>query len=280
MTSPISTLVRASDGTGLAVTESGRGDPLLFIAGLGYASWSWTRQVSGLASRFRVVTADNRGTGGSDKPPGLYSVSLMADDMAAVIDSLGTGFVHVVGASMGGYIAMTLARRHPDLVRSLTLIATSAGGPGSIPVPDSTKRAWAQAAEDGPEGFARATMPLAFRPNWSAQHPDQAEQLLQMRLAAPTPQAAWQAQFEACEEFLRAGLPPGAVVEQPTLIMHGTADRIVPFDNAAHLCALIPDARFVCLEEAGHLCWIEQADRVNELISAHVLSAPPCGERR
>ena len=269
MAAPIYTLVRAADGTGLAVTETGRSEPVLFVAGLGYASWSWMRQVAALGARFRVITVDNRGTGASDKPPGPYSIELLAEDIATVIRHMGSYGVHVVGASMGGYIALTLARAHPQLVRSLTLIATSAGGPTATPVPEATKLAWARAANSSPESFARATMPLAFRPGWWERHVDAAEQLLRLRLAAPTPPAAWRAQFEACEQYLSKGLPAGAVPHR-TLVVHGTADRVVPYDNAEQLLSRIPHARLARLDGAGHLCWIEEAERVNHLIAEHV----------
>lgn len=272
MTASISTFVRTADGTGVAVTETGCGPAVLFIAGLGYASWSWVRQVAGLASRFRMLTLDNRGTGQSDKPLGPYSIELLAEDVAAVIRQVAGEPVHVVGGSMGGYVALTLARLYPDLMRSLTLIATSAGGRDATPVPESTKRAWARAAGAGAEAFARATMPLAFRPGWWSQHLEEAEELLRLRLAAPTPPAAWRAQYDACERFLHDGLPAGDI-PHPTLILHGTADCIVPYANTAPLVQRIPSSRLVQLEGAGHLCWIEEADRVNALICDHAVAA-------
>ena len=87
--------------------------------------------------------------------------------------------------------------------------------------------AWAKASHLDPVEYARATMPLSFAPGWVKKHPAEFEELLALRLSAPTPAAAWRAQFAACADFLRAGLPAG---ELPTrsVIVHGTADAWCP----------------------------------------------------
>ena len=109
-------------------------------------------------------------------------------------------------------------------------------------------------------------MPLSFAPGWVEEHPAEFEELLALRLSAPTPAAAWRAQFAACADFLRAGLPAG-VVPQPSTVVHGTADRVVPYVNAAHLAERLNGAPVVTLQDAGHLCWIERADIVNDIIT-------------
>jgi len=217
-----------------------------------------------------VLRMDNRGAGNSDKPAGPYSISQLADDAYAVIRQQGTGPAHIVGTSMGGYIALTLAIQHPEAVQSLILLATTCGGTGAHAVPPQTLAAWAAAVPLGRDGFARATMPLSFRPGWVNDHPAEFDELLAHRLAAPTPTESWRAQFAACAQFLRDGLPP-ARIEQPSLIIHGTADRIVPYQNAAHLARRLPQADVVTLKGAGHLCWIEEAAAVNELIRSMII---------
>ena len=108
-------------------------------------------------------------------------------------------------------------------------------------------------------------MPSSFAPGWVEAHPSEFEELLALRLSAPTPIEAWWAQFDACAVFLRKGLSLEAIT-QPVTIIHGTADRVVPYENAAHLAGGLPQAKVVTLEGAGHLCWIEQADAVNTII--------------
>lgn len=263
--------VRADDGTRLAYREKGTGEPILFVPGLGYASWSWEPQLEQLGDRARVIAMDNRGTGTSDAPPGPYTIETMAEDALAV-SRVVSGPVHVVGASMGGYIALTLALRHPDVVTSLTLISTTSGGPGCTPVPDATLEAWATSDRVSPQEYARATMPLSFAPGWTTRHPAEFERLLRMRLEHPTSSRAWAAQFAAAAAYLEAGAPEGEV-DVPVLIVHGTEDRVVPYANMAHLARRLPSATRLTLPGAGHLCWIEEADRVNQAIEAHVLSS-------
>jgi len=259
------TAATAADGTRLAVTDLGEGDPILFIPGLGYSSWSFTRQLGPLSSAARVLAIDNRGTGHSDKPAGPYSIAQMADDAFAALTQFSAAPAHIVGTSMGGYIALTLALRHPEAVRSLVLVASTSGGRGSFGVPNETLRLWGGAASLGPEEFARATMPTSLARSWLDAHPDEYDELINLRLSAPTPVDAWRAQFNACANFLSAGLPAGAI-NQPVTIIHGTADRVVPYENAAHLSRRFPHASVITLEGAGHLCWIEQADTVNRII--------------
>lgn len=249
--------VQASDGHSLHAEVTGDGPTVLLVQGLGYATWAWAPYVPTLAERFRVIAFDNRGAGRSDKPDEPYSIELLADDAHAVVEQLGTEPAHVAGISMGGYIALTLARFHPDAVASLALISTTCGGSRAEPIPDSTLSAWTAASALDPRSFARETMPISFAPGWTDEHPDAFEELLAARLAYPTPAYAWRRQFDACEEFLARGLEPSSVAH-PTLVVHGTADRVVPFGNAELLADGIAGAELLRLEGAGHLALLER----------------------
>lgn len=264
MERPRSHVVRAADGVGIHVETSGTGRPVVLVQGLGYAAWAWAPQAAAVAEVARAVVMDNRGTGRSDKPPAPYSIEQMADDVAAVIEDAGAGAV-VVGASMGGYIAMTLAVRRPDLVERLVLVSTLTGGPGSVGVPETTLAAWAANADLPAPEFARATMPLSLAPGWVEAHPDDFERLLAARLEHPTPPECWKAQWDACERFLKVGVPEGEI-DVPTWVVHGTEDRVVPYANAELIRRRIPQAEVVTMTGSGHLCWLERPDEVNRLL--------------
>ena len=133
--------------------EHGAGQPLLLLTGLGYAIWSWQRQIPAWSQRYRCIAVENRGTGRSPKPPGPYSIEEMADDAAEALDGRRA---HVAGFSMGGYLAQTLALRHPELVERLVLVCTGTGGPDYVRTPAETLDTWAANADRTPPEFARA----------------------------------------------------------------------------------------------------------------------------
>ena len=248
----------------LYVEEHGEGHPLLLLTGLGYAIWSWQRQIPAWSQQFRCVAVENRGTGRSPKPPGPYSIEELADDAA---EALAGRRAHVAGFSMGGYIAQTLAVRHPELVERLVLICTGTGGPGFRQTPQETTSAWAANAGRTPPEFARATMPLSFRPGWTDEHPDEFESLLADRLEYPTPPECWRAQYDACLDWA-ARVTPVEEIAAPTLIVHGDADRVVPYENGVELARRIAGSRFEAFSGAGHLLFLESPERLNPMVAS------------
>jgi len=248
----------------LYTEEHGEGHPLLLLTGLGYAIWSWQRQLPAWSQRFRCVAVENRGTGRSPKPPGPYSIEEMADDAAEALEGRRA---HVAGFSMGGYIAQTLAVRHPELVDKLVLICTATGGPDISRTPEATAAAWAANAGRTPPEFARATMPLSFRPGWTDEHPDEFEALLADRLEYPTPPECWRAQYDACVDWA-ARVTPVEEIAAPTLIVHGDADRVVSYENGVELARRIAGSRFEAFPGAGHLLFLESPDRLNPMVSS------------
>lgn len=107
---------------GLYYEETGEGEPLLFIHGLGSSGRDWEMQVPFFARDYRVVVFDLRGHGRSDKPRGPYTMPQFAADTAGLIEALGIAPTHVVGISLGGMIALQLAVDRPDLVKSLVIV--------------------------------------------------------------------------------------------------------------------------------------------------------------
>jgi 3-oxoadipate enol-lactonase len=249
----------------LFVGEQGSGPPVLLVPGLGYGSWCWRAQHP-LGRYWRLLAVEPRGSGRSWKPAGPYSVPAMAADLATVVRAVGGGPVHVVGLSMGGFLALTLALEHVGLVRSLVLLATSGGGEGHVPMPEATRSAWLGAAHLPPEGYARATMPLSFSPGWAQAHRDEYERWLAARLEHPTPPESWAAQYAACEAYLRDGIP-AEQIDVPVLVLHGDHDRVVPEENGRILAERLPRARLLPVTGAGHLLHMERPRLVNAAVT-------------
>jgi epoxide hydrolase 4 len=114
-----------SDGVRIHVAEEGRGEPVVLLHGFPEGWLSWRAQMSALAGAgFRAIAPDLRGYGGSDKPRGIehYKASRIADDVAALIRSLGAGPVPVVGHDWGAPIAYRLTMDHPELVSRLVIL--------------------------------------------------------------------------------------------------------------------------------------------------------------
>src|SRR6201995_247521 len=105
-----------SAGTRIYWEESGGGEPLLLIMGLGYPHDMWYRTRPVVSAHYRTILFDNRGVGKSDLPPGPYSIAQMAADAAAVLDAAGVEKAHVFGVSMGGMIAQEFVLNYPQRV--------------------------------------------------------------------------------------------------------------------------------------------------------------------
>ena len=260
------------DGYSIHYEVSGPPDapPLLLVMGLGLSSRGWDRLPERLEKRFRLILLDNRGTGRSDALTGSYRISDFADDAAAVLSaagvSAGGGGANVFGVSMGGMIAQELTLRHPGLVRSLALGATFAS--------------WLRSTRPGPGVGLRLLGVNLLR--------KRALHLLASILVSP--------EFERDhpDEFRRwirhAGVGKGATVMRqvgaitrhstlrrldritcPTLIVTGTADRLVPPENSHVLQARIPGARLVELTGVGHVFPLEREVEVVSLLEGHFL---------
>lgn len=254
--SPFRGTLVATPDVKLFVQERGKGDAVLMLAGLGYASWCWEDLMLAFDPRWRTLAVDMRGTGRSDKPPGPYSIPQFADDLAHVIVAMKLSRVHLVGFSMGGYVALTLVTRYPELVRSMVLVSTSRGGPGTLPVPVSTREVWREASKLSSREFAETTMPLSYSVGWPERNPQRFRDILEKRLAFPTPPSCWAAQYEAAEHYVRHGVDVSGI-RQPALVIHGTEDRIVPYENGIKLATSLRSAQLMTLQRVGHLPFLE-----------------------
>lgn len=236
----------------------GAGAPLLLIAGLGCATWLWARNLAALAARFQVIAFDNRGAGRSEKPDMPYSAGLLADDAAGLLQHLGVSRAHVLGVSMGGFIAQELALLYPERVDRLVLGCTMSRG-------DVVTREFEEAMTrvDGltPEQVFRRAMELTAAPGYWGARPAEFEQVLAVRTEWNPPRHAYQRQWHL-------GLHFNATyrvhrIQAPTLVCAGDADRVVPPAETARLAERIPGARLRIYSPAGHWFFWEQAERFN-----------------
>jgi len=229
-------------------------DPVLLVMGLGATLEWWYRIRPELTPRFRTILFDNRGVGRSDTPPAPYSIAQMADDAAAVLEAAGAARAHVVGLSMGGYIAQELALRHPGRVRSLVLGCTSCGGRDAVVADKEVRDALAARASMSREDAMWVMAPYTF----DASTPRETiEREFAIRLKTTVTNEGFFAQLQAVRDW------PGALtrlpgIAVPTLVMHGETDRLVPPQNAKIIADAIPGARLVMLPHASHIMFTDQ----------------------
>ena len=252
---------RRTNGIKIYYEEHGKGEPVLLIQGLGYPSGMWFLQIPRLSRYFRTITFDNRGVGRSDKPDEEYSIGLMASDAAELLQAMGIEKAHVIGVSMGGYIAQEMALQHPDTVDRLVLLATTCGGPEYL---ELTKDLWNEtAALRGlpPDEMIRRGMALAAAPGFAQKHPELIERSVGIRLENLQPLFAFNRQAAAAYQF--SSKERAHLIRHPTLILAGAEDRVMPFQLTKVLAETIPGATFTVYPDTGHLIFLERAQEIN-----------------
>ena len=246
-------------------------EAVLLIMGLGATLEWWNRLRPLLASRFRTILFDNRGVGRSDVPPGPYAIPVMADDASAVLDAAGVAAAHVVGFSMGGYIAQELVLRHPARVRSLVLGCTSCGGRDAVLAAPEVREALAARTNMSREEAMWSMAPYTF----DASTPREviAEEFAR-RLRTTVGDDGFFAQLEAIRKWA-GSLGRLGGVSVPTLVIHGETDALVPPDNARILARAIPQATLVMLPRASHIFMTDQFEPASQAILAFLDGASP-----
>ncbi len=259
-----------ANGIQIEYEIAGSGAPLLLIAGLGYDRWMWHKMVPGLAQQFRVITYDNRGVGGTDKPAGPYTAEMLADDAAALLTALDIDRAAVMGHSMGGFVAQAFALKYPQRLTRLILSATNFGGPRHVPITPEALAVLMDVSGDPLQRLRRGIV-ISTAPGFAAAHPEIIDEWLAYRAAHPIDPAGYQAQLAIGMGLLAEAaaferrLPQ---VQAPTLILFGAADKVVPPANADLLAAQIPHSRVEILANAGHFFPLETPAAANAAITA------------
>ncbi len=259
-------------GTELHYERAGAGEPLLLIQGMGGTHRSWGDLFLGaLRESFDCVSFDNRGIGLSAAVADPFSTAEMAADALALLDLLEIERAHVLGISMGGMIAQELTLASPERVRSLTLGCTYCGGPGSALMDPADFGPLAAAmASANRDAVFRASYEINLSPAFRADESRYAA-FAEMAAAAPAARQVIELQMQAIFGHDTQERLPG--LEPPTLVVHGTVDRVLPVANGRLIASLVPGARLEILEDVGHMFWWEQPAGSAELVREHALAS-------
>lgn len=241
----------------LAYSETGKGDPLVLIMGLGADRSAWDLHVAAFATQYRCFAVDNRGAGKSDAPAGPYSTAEMADDYAGLILELDLPPVRVVGISMGGAIAQQLTIRHPELVSKLVIVSSWARTDAYAT--DVFAQLRTARAELGRGEFARLLQLLIWAPT---SYDAKADALFEERSAEPAVALEpFLAQCDAC--LAHDAVSDLGTITVPTLVTVGSRDVFTPIELSQQLAELIPNAELAVYENAGHAHHWEALDEFN-----------------
>ncbi|MBI4787883.1 MAG: alpha/beta fold hydrolase [Chloroflexi bacterium] len=250
-------------GFEMAYDDTGAvGAPLLLIHGFPLDRTLWLAQTNGLADMARVIAPDLRGAGESGLPPGPVTMDTYADDLSALLDSLGVKSAIVGGLSMGGYIAFAFYRKYPHRVRALVLADTR-------PQPDSAEAKKmrdanaALARDQGVGAVAERLLPKLLAPKTFESRPEVAKGARELMARQPVEGVV--AQLMALRDRPDS-TPTLAQISVPTLVIVGAEDALTPPKDSEMMRDAIRGARLVTIPDAAHLSNYEQPEQFNNAV--------------
>jgi len=248
--------VASNGGVDLYYETRGSGPTVVFVGDVGAGAWLWGWQHPGIAGPYEALTWDLRGTGRSDAPAGPYDVTTLAADLEAVLSEHGAGRVHLVGAGLGGMVALEYADRY-GRAETLALF-------GTVPDGDAVTDRLADLRADptDPEALAASTG-AALATDLDA-HPDVRDDIVGWRAEDDAGLDGWDAQAAAMRSFESA---PLYEVTEPVLVFHGTEDVIVPPEAGERLAEDLPRGKYQAVE-GGHWCFVESGAAVTDRLLA------------
>jgi len=254
--------VKLSD-LNICFEQHGSGTPLLFIHGYPLHRQLWKSQWTALADAAQVIVPDLRGHGESEPGVAPHTMQNLAQDCFDLLEKLGISApLFVCGLSMGGYIAMAMLRTHPERIAGLILTATRSAA-DTPEVKANRDKSILLAQTQGAKPIIDNMLPRLISPKSLASRPEivQTAQAIMSSISVNT----------IIKDLLGLKERPDstsllAASTQPTLIIHGVDDQIVPLAEAQALQQIIPDAQLTMLPDAGHLLNLEQPGLFNAAI--------------
>lgn len=244
--------------------SGGPGETILFSHGLLWSGEMFADQVEYFKDRYRCVIYDHRGQGKSEVTESGYDMDTLAEDAVELIRKLDCGSVHVAGLSMGGFVAMRLAIRHPELLRSMILMETSADPEAEENAPKYKLLSFiGRWIGFGP--VAGRVMPIMFGKKFM-EDPERADlrkrwrqKLVDNDRIGTTRAAKGVIYREGVYDHLSS-------IEVPTLIIVGDQDTATVPAKSERMHAAIKGSKLVYIEGAGHSSTIEEPAQVNSAI--------------
>ncbi|MFI6443033.1 alpha/beta fold hydrolase [Kitasatospora sp. NPDC050543] len=250
--------------TELSVRESGTGTPLVLLHAFPLAASMWSAQLDALpgltGDEARVLAPDQRGFGGTELGTDDPSLDLVADDLALLLDAAGIERAVIGGLSMGGYVALAFARRHPGRLAGLLLADTKATADTDAARANRERIAAAVLARDSVRLLAEERMEDALLGPGSG---PLAERVRAMIAQAPPQAVAWAQRAMAARPDSSDVLPGVAV---PAAVIVGEQDGITPPAEARLMADALPAAELTVIPGSGHLSALEAPEAFNAAV--------------
>ncbi|HEV3165152.1 MAG TPA: alpha/beta fold hydrolase [Isosphaeraceae bacterium] len=250
----------------LAYADNGPGPVVVLLHGFPFDRGMWEAQQIALGSTYRLITPDLRGHGESAAPTGIYTMDDMADDVVELLDALRiTEPVVLGGLSMGGYVALALAVRHPKRLRGLMLLDTKATA--DTPEAARGREELAQKVEalGSAEPVVKAMVPKLFSQATRLNRPELIARLEERMLRTPARGVAGALRGMAVRPDRTGEL---SRISVPTLVIVGSEDVITPPTEARAMAQALPNAELVEIPDAGHLAPLENPAPANAAMLA------------
>jgi 3-oxoadipate enol-lactonase len=253
--------------------QQGSGDPVVLIPYLAADYACYAFQVAEYAKHFTCISLDPRGAGETDKPGGVYTMELMADDVAAFMAALGIQSAHVSGLSFGAAVGMWLAAKYPAKVKSLSL---HSAWPRTDPFLKAVVEGWrvmARSSGSVAELIILGIFPWCFTPELYSAKPDYVQSLADFVRSRPAqPVDAFLRQSDAVlTHDVESQL--GRITAR-TLITFGRHDRLTSTRFADRLKGAIRGSELLIFEEAAHAPIYESVEEFNQKTLAFLKLAP------
>lgn len=250
------------NGVTLAYTDRGRGLPLVFLHAFPLNRTMWHPQEEALCSSFRIVTIDLRGHGESDAPLWHYSLEQAAEDVCALLHHVSITQAVFIGLSMGGYILLTLYRRHPDRVKALVLADTKPQA--DSPEVKQGRFEMAQTAyQQGSGAIADLMLPKLLSAETIQQRPELVQKVRRMIESTQISGIAGALMAMAGRSDSMDLL---SQIGCPTQVVVGEHDVATPLSDATIMADRIPHARLAVIPGAAHLSNLERPERFNDIV--------------
>ena len=253
----------AVNGVNLAVDVRGQGPAILFIHGFPLDHTIWDHQLAHLDG-WMCIAPDLRGMGQSDAPDLGYSMATYADDLLALLNSLGVERAVLCGLSMGGYVAFEMIRRARTRVRGLILVDTRAEA-DSAEARKARDASSALAREGGAVAIAEAMLPRMLASAAAVENPGLVDRVRRMMEA--TPVAGMLGAIATLRDRTDSAALLPTLTDLPSLVVVGEEDQLTPPALSQAMADLLPNSRLIVVPGAGHLTPMEQPDTTTDAVA-------------